>query len=160
MRTVAFELDGRTWHLLMNGAAYYDILEKYGTEADSILDHIRPNDKAGLEATCWFLAKLAEQGELWRRYQGLENGPFLAAQRARAVMMLADVERAKLAIAEAVALGFARETKDPEPEYVDKTLHALKKKEGAAAPAAPSICRRLLNFLASLFRRLFCSRSA
>lgn len=158
MRTVAFELEGRTWHLLMNGAAYYDILDKYGTEAGSILEHIRPNDKAGLEATCWFLAKLAEQGELWRRYQGHEHGPFLAAQRARAVMMLEDVARAKLAITEAVALGFARETKDPTPEYVDKTLQELKKKDGAAAQAAPSICKGLLSFWGSLLGRRCCSR--
>lgn len=154
MTTVEYELGGQTWHLLLNGAAYFDILDKYGTEADGILEHIRPGDKAGFEATCWILAKLAEQGELWRRYQGYDNGPFLTAQRARAEMLLPYVASAKLAITEAVARGFARETKDPEPEYVDKTLQRLKKK----GPAVRSTSKERHSFWGCLRGRRSFSR--
>ena len=60
MKTFPYTLNGNTWHLCLNGAALFDIYEKYGDKG-FVTDHIAGNDKNAFQATCWMLAKLAEQ---------------------------------------------------------------------------------------------------
>lgn len=63
MNTVDFIWNGQTLHLLLNGAALFDIFDRYGSDAE-ILELIAGSGRKDLEATCWILAKLAEQ-ESW-----------------------------------------------------------------------------------------------
>ena len=129
MKTFPFEHNGQTWHLCLNGAALFDIYEKFGDKG-FVTDPIKGTGKESFEATCWMLSKLAEQGEMVRRYQGCDHGKFPTAQMFRATLSPLDVMEARKAICEAVALGFRREVRD-EDEEVDVGLLELQKKTAA-----------------------------
>lgn len=126
MKTLEYSLNGQTYHLCLNGAALFDIYDKFGSKG-FITDHIKGNGKKSFSATCWMLSKLAEQGELVRRYQGYEHGKFPSEQMLQTMLRPSDVVAAKRAIRCAVALGFAREETSEEKE-VDLGLVELQKK--------------------------------
>ena len=130
MKSVKIELAGATCYLCMNAAALFAIYDRYGTKG-SVLDPIQTGDKAGFEATCWFLATLAEQGELVRRWQGLERGPIVPEQYFRVNLKPLDVAGAKDAIREAITLGFSRE-EEREKRVRDLGLEELQKKTAKA----------------------------
>lgn len=143
MLTTPFEFGDKTFHLCLNGAALYDIYEKYGSE-DTILSHVEGHDKPSFEATCWILYKLAEQGEIVRRYQGFDRGPMPTEHFFRTNLAPLDIIGAKAAIDQAVRQGFRREERDKD-ERVDKGLIEWEKKTAPACPA-PDICRRRPSF--------------
>lgn len=126
MKTIPFRHKGRTYHLLMNAAALFDIYEKFGSKG-FVLDHIQGNNRTSLEATCWMLAKLAEQGELWRRYQGFVGGEIPTEERFLLSLSPMDMPEAKRVITEAVQEGF-RQEEGPERSEVDIGLLELQKK--------------------------------
>lgn len=130
MRTVEFPFQGNVYYLCLNGAALFEIYEHFGTKG-SVLDHIRGNGKKPFLAVCWMLSKLAEQGELVRRFQGYDHGTFPTEQMFRTMLAPLDVPRAKSAISEAYRLGFQQE-EAPEKKRVDLGLLELQKKTGPA----------------------------
>ena len=152
MRTVEFEWNGQARHLCMNAAALFDIYDKFGSDKD-VLDNIRGNDRQSLNNLCWILWKLMEQGELVRRFQGHDRCKIPVELEVRALLQPHEYLAARMAVAQAVALGFAREVEDSAPQRIDKGLLELEKKTEAAAGAL-TIFGRLRSFLASLFRRL------
>ena len=79
MKTIPYELNGHTFYLCLNGQALFDAYDKFGYEG-FLTKHIEGKDKQSFENTCWLLAKLAEQGELVRRWQGLDRGPIAPEQ--------------------------------------------------------------------------------
>lgn len=129
MKTYEFKFNGQIYHLCMNGAALFDIYEKFGTKG-FVTDHIKGGGKKSFGATCWMLAKLAEQGELVRRYQGFDKGPFITEQQLRVLLSPLDVPEAKRAIEAAVRLGFRRE-EDAAKKETDLGLIELQKKTEA-----------------------------
>lgn len=150
MKTVDYEWNGQTLHLLLNGAALFDAYDKFGTDAE-LLDIITGSSKKSFLATCWLTYKLAEQGELARRVEGFDREKIPSALRLTALMTPMDVARARRAIGRAVRIGFEMEHVE-EPEVVDLGLRELQKKTEPASRGR-SIFRRLRSFLASLFRR-------
>ena len=126
MKTLEYTLNGQTYHLCLNGAALFDIYEKYGSKG-FVTDHIKGTGKKSFSATCWMLAKLAEQGELVRRYQGHDRGEIPTEQMLQVMLRPSDVAAAKVAIRYAVVLGFAREEEDEDQE-IDMGLIELQKK--------------------------------
>ena len=126
MKTLEFEWNGQLLHLCLNGAALFDIYEKYGTKG-SITDHISGNGKKSFQATCWMLAKLAEQGNLVRIWQGHKRTKPPTEPQLAALLAPVDVLAAKNAIRVAIELGFRREEDDGEGE-VDLGLRELEKK--------------------------------
>lgn len=132
MKTTPFELKDQTYHLCLNGAALYDIYDKFGVE-EPILSHIEGVDRKSYDATCWILAKLCEQGEIVRRYEGFDRGPFVSEHYLRSNLQPLDVPMAKRAIETAVRQGFRRE--EPEEEQkIDKGLLELEKKTAPDPP--------------------------
>ena len=138
------DLCGQHLYLLLNGQALFDIYDKFGTKG-FITDPLKDNNKAGFEATCFFLAKLCEQGELLRRWEGQTRGPVLSEQYFRVHLAPRDVYRAKDAIVTTIRIGFAREAE--EEHDVDLGLVELQKKKrslrdaralAAAAHAVPA----------------------
>ena len=98
--------------------------------------------------TCWFLWKLAEQGELVRRWMGHRPQPIPQERQLLAMLGPLDVPRAKEAIGEAARLGFAMETPRERAERIDLGLQKLKEADGSdkvtmAQYLAPML--RLLN---------------
>ena len=130
MKTFPYELDGHKFYLCLNGQALFDAYDKFGYE-EFITKHIEGQSKASFENTCWLLCKLAEQGELVRRWQGLERGPIAPPEYFRTHLRPLDVAGAKDAIREAIALGFARE-EEHERRVRDLGLEELQKKTAKA----------------------------
>lgn len=108
MKTFPYELDEHTFYLCLNGQALFDAYDKFGYEG-FITKHIEGTSKESFENVCWLLSKLAEQGELVRRWQGLDRGPIVPPEYFKAHIKPLDVAGAKDAIREAVALGFSHE---------------------------------------------------
>lgn len=151
MKTLKYEVGGRTFFLCMNGTAVFDFYEKFGTEGN-LLDPIEDTNKASFENLCWMLTKLAEQGELVRRYQGHDRTPMTGADWFRTMLKPMDVPVAKLAIQQAVRLGFSREVEGDEEEEIDLGLMEIEKKTAPASHAA-AMFRLLPSFLRSLSGR-------
>lgn len=126
MRLTPFEFNGRTYHLMLNGAAMFDIYDQFGREG-SILDPIKGNDRSAFEAICWYLEELSTQGELFRRKQGFDKGPVLSAEALMVELTPLDLLSARAAIKAAVYYGFVREEAEP-PKEIDKGLLELEKK--------------------------------
>lgn len=130
MKTFPYELDGHKFYLCLNGQALFDAYEKFGYEG-FLTKHSEGKDKQSFENTCWLLAKLAEQGELVRRWQGLDRGPIVPVEYFRAHLRPLDVAGAKDAIREALSLGFSRE-EEREKRVRDLGLEELQKKTAKA----------------------------
>lgn len=94
MKTIPYELNGHTFYLCLNGQALFDAYDKFGYEG-FLTKHIEGKDKQSFENTCWLLAKLAEQGELVRRWQGLDRGPIAPEQYFRVNLKPLEVSDAK-----------------------------------------------------------------
>ena len=130
MKPVKFELNGETFHLLLTGAALFDIYDEFGSRED-LLDRIGGTTRQSFDDTIWILVKLAQQGELYRRHMGEDKLPMLDPQTALRTMGPMDVVRARAAIRRAYAIGFERETAS-EDEEIDLGLLELQKKTALA----------------------------
>lgn len=145
MKLTHITIDGREYPLCLNAAALFDLYARFG-DKDGLLDHIEGSDRKSFYNTCAMLAKLAEQGELVRRYQGFAPAEIPTETQLRLVMGPLDVLSAKGAIRRAVALGFGREVRDEEQNQpVDLGLLELQKKT-ASACAGRSISSWLRSF--------------
>lgn len=152
MNTVDFDWNGQTLHLLLNGAALFDIFDRYGSDTE-ILTLIDGSDKKSYLNTCWLLYKLAEQGELARRFLGHDHERYPTAERLAASLMPLEVPKARRAITQAVKLGFGMlYPEDTESEFVDLGLLELQKKTGSRRTWS-SIFRRLRSFFTCLLRK-------
>lgn len=128
MRLTPFEFNGGTYHLLLNGAAMFDIYDQFGSEG-SITDHIEGNSREAFEAVCWYLEELSIQGELFRRRQGMDRGATLDKNVLEVELSPLDFPKAKAAVQRALYAGFFREETEP-PKEIDKGLQELEKKNG------------------------------
>lgn len=126
MRLIPFTLNGTDYHLLLNGAALFDIYDQFGYEG-SVADHIKGKDREGFENICWYLEELATQGELFRREQGFDKGPVPSAKSFMVALSPLDVPRARTALQDAIYAGFSMEEGNP-PKEIDKGLLELQKK--------------------------------
>ncbi len=145
MKTVEFDLQDLRLHLCMNGAALFDIYEKFGRKGQ-ILDHIQGSGKDAFDHICWYLWKLAEQGELVRRWMGHRPQPIPQERQLAALLGPMDVPRAKEAICTAARLGFATERTKSRTEPVDLGLQQLQAQNGSSLTLA--------GYLAPLLRLL------
>ena len=141
MRDITFELEGQQYILLCNAAALFDSYDHFGDKGE-ILDHITGTTRQSFEATCWLLVKLAQQGELLRRYHGEDHAPMLSYEQALRCLSPLDVVHARVCIREAFSSGFDR-TEAPEDEEVDLGLMEIQKKTAPGGSPAPGICTRL-----------------
>ena len=126
MKIFDYDFNGRTFHLAMNANALFDTYDKFGDKR-SIAELPKGTGKKSFDATCWMLAKFAEQGELVRRYDGFKPEAIVTESYFRLHMKPLDVLSAKKALEQAIMLGFAREeesTEEKDPylaEYQKKT---------------------------------------
>ncbi len=128
MREVPFSFRGRTYHLLLNGAALFALYDRFGTEGD-LLDPLQGRGRESFEALCDFLQILAEEGELYRRWRGLDIQEIPSAEMFRLELRPMDAVEARRAVIQAVQEGFRREEAPPSTE-VDVGLLELQKKTG------------------------------
>lgn len=131
MKIVPFEIGGRVVHLCLNGQVLFDFYDKFGY-GESITTHWDKKTKQTFDDVCWMLAKLSEQGELVRRWQGLDRCPIMIEQFFRANIGVRDVPRAWSAVLRAIDAGFEREEKDKRQD-IDLGLAELQKKTETTA---------------------------
>lgn len=135
MKTTTLTIGGREYHLCCNGAAYYDLRERFAVETgESVLDPIRQEGKPGFTALCAYLWKLGEQGELVRRYQGYDRAAMVSEAEWRTTLLPGDIPAAKAAVAAAVMEGLHASTAPGEDERVDLGLAELEKKNETGSP--------------------------
>ena len=145
MNLTKYVLDGKEYHLLLNGEALFDCYEHFGYEKD-LLDLIVADGKDGFAAAAWMLATFSMQGEMYRRWQGEDRGPYLREAQARAILTPADLPVLNLALMETIRAGFIRKHEDDGP--VDPWLNELTQKKTKES-AARSIFAWSRKFLAS-----------
>ena len=133
MKLHEVDLCGQHLYLCLNGQALFDLYDKFGTKG-FITDPLKGSGKKSFEAVCYYLFKLSEQGELYRRWQGQTHGPVLTEQFFRVHLAPRDVYRAKDAIVTTIRIGFAREAE--EEHDVDLGLVELHARALAPAPDA------------------------
>lgn len=146
MKIYEFVHEGCTYHLCMNAAAIFDIYERFGYDR-SVLDPIQEENKEAFDNLCWMLAKLAEQGELVRRWQGHDPEKLPSYLMFRAVLAPTDIADAKMAVMRTYQLAFERELPDEKKKRVDLGLEELQKKTKNGRREA-SIWRWLRRFWA------------
>lgn len=127
MKLCKIDINGQTFRLCLNGAALFDIYDKFGTKG-FVTDSIEGHTRKAFNATCWMFAKLAEQGELVRRHQGYDRQEIKMPEYFQTFFRPSDVLVAREAIKTAVQVGFAREVADGEDEEIDLGLQELEKK--------------------------------
>lgn len=132
MNLTKYVLDGKEYHLLLNGEALFDCYEHFGYEKD-LLDLIGADGKDGFAAAAWMLATFSMQGELYRRWQGEDRGSYLSESQARVLLKPADIPTLRAVLIDTIMDGFNR--KHPDDGPVDPWLNELtqkKTKESAA----------------------------
>ena len=117
-------MDFTKYHFLYNASAYFATQEKY---PDGFFELMMKNDRQGLEALCWVLQEMSEQGELMRRYMGHDKGETFNASEAMLKMRPKDIAVARSIVMTAMDVGLNVETEDEEAE-VDIVLVELQKK--------------------------------
>lgn len=152
MKTVEYEFNGQMYHLCMNGAAMFDCFDKFGSEG-SIADYISGKTKETFDNTCWILAKLSEQGELVRRFEGYDKGEMLSFEQCHLMLRPADVAEAKNRIIKTLIIGFARTEEDD--SEIDVGLAKLEQKKTEKSRGHNGFTR-LHRFLAYLFKKVCC----
>lgn len=132
MQLNKFTLDGKEYHLLLNGEALFDCYERFGQDK-GLLDLLETDGRNGYEVIAFFLATFSMQGELYRRWQGEDRGSYLSESQARVLLKPADIPTLRAVLIETIMDGFNR--KHPDDGPVDPWLNELtqkKTKESAA----------------------------
>lgn len=133
MKTVEFQLNGKVYDLLWNANVMFAAWDQFGDKGE-LMDHFTGSDSQSWENTIWMVVKLAQQGELWRRYSGETPRPMLTVEEVRRTAGPLDALRMRSAIRAAYYKGFEREAPGEEEE-IDLGLLELQKKTASGSPA-------------------------
>lgn len=126
MQLNKFTLDGKEYHLLLNGEALFDCYERFGQDK-GLLDVLDTDGRDGYAAAAFLLATFSMQGELYRRWQGEDRGSYLSEAQARVLLTPADIPTLRVALIETIMAGFER--KHPDDGPVDPWLNELTQKK-------------------------------
>lgn len=126
MQLNKFTLDGKEYHLLLNGEALFDCYERFGQDK-GLLDLLETDGRNGYEVIAFFLATFSMQGELYRRWQGEDRGSYLSESQARVLLKPADIPTLRAVLIDTIMDGFNRKHSDDGP--VDPWLNELTQKK-------------------------------
>lgn len=127
MKAVKTVIDGKIYHLAFNGEAMFAIRDEFGG-VDQLIDAIKPDTRDAAKILCAAVAILAEQGELVRRHYGYTPADIPTAAALERIITPPDLITLRMAIPQAISLGFGREIK-PENDEVDLGLSELNEKK-------------------------------
>ena len=116
-------MDLTKYHFLYNATAYFDTMDKY---PEGFFEIMSKNNKEGLEALCWVLQEMSEQGELLRKHMGYDANPTFDAKEAIIKMRPKDIAAARALAMTAMDVGLHSE--DDEDDELDIVLVELQKK--------------------------------
>lgn len=150
MKLVHYQIDGKEYHLLLNGTALFDFYDRFGHNAELMGVLAVENEKESFQAAIWMLSEFSIQGELYRRSQGMDKGDYLRVEQAALIVTPADIPALKQALAETIQVGFQRN--HASNEDCDPWLLELTQKKTSILQGQ-SIFGCLSNALVSLFER-------
>lgn len=148
METTTIAINDKEYHLLLNGTALFNCYDHFGYDKN-IVDLIEPNTSEAFAALAWIFSALSIQGEMYRRYQGMDKGEYLEPSKAMSIIMPYDVPRIKLAVKATVRAGFVREHEGTGAS--DPWLAEIEKK--TAKSAVQNIIEQLVKFSGFLSRK-------
>lgn len=105
------------------------MIEKYG-DAEGLFKTLGARSRDEFEAVRWLTVKLANDGELCRRAQGLSPLPLLTEEEISPRMRPIDYMELKNAVVAAVNLGYQREEDDADEELDVGLAEIRQKKQG------------------------------
>lgn len=149
MQLNKFLLDGKEYHLLLNGEALFDCYERFGQEK-GLLEILETEGRDGYAAEAFMLATFSMQGELYRRWQGEDRGSYLSEPQARVLLTPADIPSLRATLIDTIMAGFNR--KHPEDGPVDPWLDELTQKKTKES-VVRSIFAWLQNFSGSVQKK-------
>ena len=104
---------------LYNADAHFKAMERY---PDGFFTEILRSDLAGFNAVCWGLAEMSLQGELLRRYQGLDKKEYLTEAKVRSMLTIPEMPDAVKTLIDAINKGMKTED---DGEEIDEVLMEL-----------------------------------
>lgn len=126
MKEITINIAGTDFYLFYNGAAMYELRDKFGTE--NVFEVIKHNNYESFSALCDVLAVMIEQGELFRRWHGYDKGRIVTSATLRVLLRPVDIPEVHQAVMAAIMEGMRNET--PEDEDIDLGLQELEAKNG------------------------------
>ena len=144
MQLNKFTLDGKEYHLLLNGEALFDCYEHFGYEKD-LLDLIGADGKDGFASAAWMLATFSMQGEMYRRWQGEDRGPYPREAQAKAILTPAHLPGLKSALTETIRARINRKHEGDRPVEPWLNEHTEKKTKEPAARSIFAWSQKLLG---------------
>ena len=121
MKEVTVKIGGVEFPLYYNGYAMYAVRDVIGDE--KIYDVLTQDTPDGYDKLCRIAAILAQQGEMYRRYLGMDRGRLLTAQALQLILRPADVMALRQAVMDAFVAGM--QVEQPEDADVDLGLQEL-----------------------------------
>lgn len=150
MKLTTFEMNGKKYHLLLNGTALFNFYDRFGSDADLIGALTEDDEKKAFISSIWMLSEFSVQGELYRRSQGMDKGVYIRAEQAALEVTPADIPRLKMALAATIKAGFRRDHQADE-DYDPWLAEINQKKTNILHGRNTSGC--LSKSLASLLRK-------
>ena len=127
MKAIKVTLGGTVYHLVFNGAAMFDIEDKYESTTN-LLDALQGRGREAFMALCDAVCILSEHGELARRALGYNSLDIPSADKIKAIITPADIFALRQAVVAAITVGFKRDVKSE--EYIDLGLLELEQQKG------------------------------
>lgn len=126
-RQVSVTVGGKNYSLLYSVAVLLDMTEKYGNISNA-LDILNSEDKReSAEAVFWFARKMAEAGELAKRYAGHTPQKIPAEQELGMVISPFEYVELQNAVVSAIGLGYMRDVENK--DEIDLGLMELEEKK-------------------------------
>ena len=122
-------LDLEQYHYLYNADAHFKALDRFGA---GFFDMILKSDLEGFNAICWGLAEMSLQGELMRRYQGLEAHDYLTESKVRNMISIKQIADAVKILIDTINDGMGVE--EDKNDEIDEVLMELQKKTENNSP--------------------------
>ena len=134
MKAVKFTVEHSTYYLALNGAAMFEIRDRYGSTT-LLLEALEQDTGEGFQVACEAAAILAEQGELVRRQFGYTAGEIPDAQTFALLVEPYRLGALKNAVIRAITIGYGREITAPGDDEYDEGLAELHQKKNTIARA-------------------------
>ena len=128
-RQVKVKIGGKEYHLLYSVSVLFDTTEKFGSLQKAIEAIDNENEKAGAEAVLWFALKMAEAGELARRYAGHQTNAIPSEKEMNTLISPLEYSELKNAVIRAISIGYMRDVENK--EEIDMGLLELEEKKTA-----------------------------
>ena len=135
-RQVKVKINGKEYHFLYSISVMFDATEKFGN-IQGVFDAIgNESKKQNAESVIWLALKMAEAGELARRYAGHVDLSIPTEREFNLNLSPVDYEMMRLAVVKAMEAGYMRSVENN--EEIDLTLLEIEEKKTEEKAPVPN----------------------